>query len=205
MRNCEAAAAGSVPAGQSGEAVKRDGKPRKAVREVFLDSSSVLSFVSSFLKAAAVPVFAPCFLFLVLLSSLRFSVGGGADVLFKFFAVFLCVSAVSVFLHEMAHAACLASKDYAHDLSVRVYFMKICVVARREHSVKRLIIAAVAGPFAGSVSALLLGFAFNMLPIACFIAFFNLLALIPPADDGMRILEAAKTAKAAKPEKAAKA
>ena len=176
----------------------RNGKAHKHIREVFIDSSSAFSFVASFLKATAVPVLIVYLLLLIPVLVLRLRVGSSADAFFRFMALFICIAIASVFLHETAHAACLASRDYAHDLSVRVYFMKICVVARREHSAKRLIIAALAGPCAGGVAALLLGFAFNMLPIAYFIAGFNLLNLIPPADDGMRILEASKTAKTEK-------
>ena len=144
------------------------------------------------------PVSVPYLLLFVPVAALRLWIGNSVDAVFRFFALFVCVAVVSFSAHEAAHALCLASREYAHDLSVRVYFMKICVVARREYSAKRLIIAALAGPFAGAISALILGFAFNMLPIACFIAFFNLFALIPPADDGMRILEASKTAKTEK-------
>ena len=199
------AAAGDGKAFKNGERVcqnsvsgRRSFKSRKAVREVFIDSSSVFSFASSIFGAVVVPVSVPYLLLLVPVAALRLWIGNSVDAVFRFFALFVCVAVVSFSAHEAAHALCLASRGYAHDLSVRVYFMKICVVSRREHSVKRLITAAVAGPFAGAISALILGFAFNMLPIACFIAFFNLFALIPPADDGMRILEAAKTAKTEK-------
>lgn len=199
------AAAGDGKAFKNGERVcqnsvsgRRSFKSRKAVREVFIDSSSVFSFASSIFGAVVVPVSVPYLLLLVPVAALRLWIGNSVDAVFRFFALFVCVAVVSFSAHEAAHALCLASRGYAHDLSVRVYFMKICVVARREHSVKSLITAAVAGPFAGAISALILGFAFNMLPIACFIAFFNLFALIPPADDGMRILEAAKTAKTEK-------
>ncbi|MBQ1282364.1 MAG: hypothetical protein IIY20_01030 [Bifidobacteriaceae bacterium] len=183
---------------QNSTAAEQDSKPRKTVREVFIDSSSVFSFAASIFRAVVVPVSVPYLLLLVSVAALRLWIGNSADAVFRFFALLVCIAAVSFSAHETAHAACLASREYAHDLSVRVYFMKICVVARREHSAKRLIIAALAGPFAGAISALILGFAFNMLPIACFIAFFNLFALIPPADDGMRILEASKTAKTEK-------
>ncbi len=196
------AAAGDGKAFKNGERVcqnsvsgRRSFKSRKAVREVFIDSSSGLSFAASIFGAVVVPVSVPYLLLLVPVAALRLWIGNSVDAVFRFFALLVCIAAVSFSAHETAHAACLASREYAHDLSVRVYFMKICVVARRGHGAKRFIIAALAGPFAGAISALILGFAFNMLPIACFIAFFNLFALIPPADDGMRILEAAKTAK----------
>ena len=194
----ETAEQGSVLVGQSSKAVKRGGSPRKAVREVFIDSSSVFSFASSIFRAVVVPVSVPYLLLFVPVAALRLWIGNSVDAVFRFFALLVCVAAVSFSAHETVHAACLASREYAHDLSVRVYFMKICVVTRREHSAKRLIIAALAGPFASGVAALLLGFAFNMLPIAYFIAGFNLLNLIPPADDGMRILEAAKAEKTEK-------
>ncbi len=207
----ETAEQGSVLVGQSSEAAAsrstasdRNGSPRKAVREVFIDSSSGLSFAASLYRAIFIPVCKPYFWLSVPLVVVNFIVGGQAIRAGLFFEKAAAAAVISTSLHEAAHALCLASRDYAHDLSVRVYFMKICVVTRREHSVKRLIIAAVAGPFAGAISALILGFAFNMLPIAYFIAGFNLLNLIPPADDGMRILEAAKAAKTAKTAKTEK-